>query len=101
MPWRQRASPRNKRSLDEGGFFSLVASIGGRRMSNVEARFVPSLPSPAGETIGFPGRDRSAGGAAAGVKRRRLVTAGLVAGDLIAGGLSVIAAVVLITVAGL
>jgi Undecaprenyl-phosphate galactose phosphotransferase WbaP len=70
-------------------------------MSNVEARLVPTLPSSAGETFGFPGRGRSAGGAAAGIKRRRLVIAGLVAGDVVAGGLSVIAAVVLITLAGL
>jgi Undecaprenyl-phosphate galactose phosphotransferase WbaP len=70
-------------------------------MSNVEARLVPTLPSSAGETFGFPGRGRSAGGAAAGIKRRRLVTVGLVAGDLVAGTLSIVAAVILVTLAGL
>jgi Undecaprenyl-phosphate galactose phosphotransferase WbaP len=70
-------------------------------MSNVEVRLVPSLPSSADETFGFPGRGRSAGGAAAGIRRRRLVTAGLVAGDLVSGTLSIIAAVILVTLVGL
>jgi hypothetical protein len=70
-------------------------------MSNVEARLVPSLSPSAGETFGLPGRGRSADGAAAGIKRWRFMTVGLVAGDLVSGTLSTLAAAILIALAGL
>jgi Undecaprenyl-phosphate galactose phosphotransferase WbaP len=69
-------------------------------MSNIEARLVPTLSPASDETFGLGGAERRGAPAAKGIDRRRLVTAGLVAGDLLSGALAIVATAAILAIVG-
>jgi Undecaprenyl-phosphate galactose phosphotransferase WbaP len=69
-------------------------------MSNVEARVAETLSPPDGGPLRLRGKARSGALAAQWNRRRRLFTAGLLAGDVVAGAVAIIVAGVIMNVAG-
>ena len=69
-------------------------------MSNVEARVAQTLSPPDGGPLRLRGKARSGALAAQWNRRRRLFTAGLLAGDVVAGAVAIVVAGVIMNVAG-
>src|SRR5258707_988767 len=69
-------------------------------MSNVEARVAQTMSPPDGGPLRLRGKARSGALAAQWNRRRRLFTAGLLAGDVVAGAVAIVVAGVIMNVAG-
>ena len=69
-------------------------------MSNVEARVARTLSPPGGEPFGLRGGARRGALAAKGIRRRRLFAAALFAGDIVSGSMAIVAAAMIVAVAG-